>query len=51
MEEGQDKKDTVVNIESSKDFVIAVVTEDLAEAMNQTSFHYPSHVDEFKEAG
>jgi flavin reductase (DIM6/NTAB) family NADH-FMN oxidoreductase RutF len=51
MKDGVNKKDTQVNIEFSKDFVINVVTEDLAEAMNQTSFHHPSHVDEFKEAG
>ena len=44
------KKDTLVNIEYSRDFVINVVTEDLAEAMNQTSRLYPSYVDEFKEA-
>jgi len=45
------KKDTLMNIEFSKDFVINVVTEDLAEAMNQSSQEYPSHVDEFKETG
>jgi flavin reductase (DIM6/NTAB) family NADH-FMN oxidoreductase RutF len=45
------KKDTLKNIESSKDFVFNVVTEDLAEAMNKASFEYPSEVDEFKETG
>jgi flavin reductase (DIM6/NTAB) family NADH-FMN oxidoreductase RutF len=50
MKDGR-KKDTQANIEFSKDFVVNIVTEDLAEAMNQTSFHYPSHVDEFKEVG
>ncbi len=45
------KKDTLVNIEFSKDFVINVVNEALAEAMNQSSAEYPSDVDEFKEAG
>ena len=45
------KKDTLVNIESSRDFVLNVVTESLAEAMNQTAMSYPSDVDEFKEAG
>ncbi len=44
------KKDTLVNVEISKDFVINVVTEALAEAMNQTSGEYPSHIDEFKVA-
>lgn len=45
------KKDTLVNVEFSKDFVINMVTEAIAAAMNQTSGEYPSHVDEFKEAG
>jgi len=45
------KKDTLVNIEFAKDFVINLVTEELAEAMNQTSGEYPSHVDEFKVVG
>ena len=44
------KKDTLVNIECSKDFVINVVTESLAEAMNQTAGEYPSHIDEFQVA-
>ena len=46
-----EEKDTLRNIRFSKDFVINVVTEDLAEAMNQSSFEYPSNVDEFKEVG
>ena len=45
------KKDTLVNVEFSKDFVINIVTEAIGAAMNQTSGEYPSHVDEFKEAG
>ena len=45
------KKDTLKNIEFSKDFVINVVNEALAEMMNQTSADYPSFVDEFKEVG
>ena len=44
-------KDTILNIEFSREFVIAVVTEALAEAMNQTSADYASDVDEFKEVG
>jgi flavin reductase (DIM6/NTAB) family NADH-FMN oxidoreductase RutF len=43
------KKDTLVNIEFTKDYVINVVTESLAEKMNQSAAEYPSHVDEFKE--
>jgi flavin reductase (DIM6/NTAB) family NADH-FMN oxidoreductase RutF len=45
------KKDTLANIEFSKDFVINVVTEDLAVPMNQSSYPYPGHISEFKEAG
>jgi flavin reductase (DIM6/NTAB) family NADH-FMN oxidoreductase RutF len=44
-------KDTMQNIESARDFVINVVTEDLAEAMNQTSAGYPDSVSEFREVG
>ncbi|MFC1872857.1 flavin reductase family protein [Chloroflexota bacterium] len=45
------KKDTLVNIEYSKDFVINIVNEDMTDAMNQSSAEYPSDVDEFKEVG
>ncbi len=45
------KKDTLKNIEDTKEFVINLVDESLAEAMNQASAEYPSHVDEFKEVG
>ena len=45
------KKDTIRNIEFSRDFVINVVDEALAEPMNQASADYPSEVDEFKEVG
>lgn len=45
------KKDTLLNIEFSKDFVINIVTEELVDAMNQASKDYPSDVDEFKEVG
>ena len=45
------RKDTLINIEFSRDFVVNVVDEALAEAMNKASDYYPSHVDEFKEAG
>jgi len=48
---GLEKKDTLRNIEDSKDFVINMVTEPLAQAMNQSSADYPSEVDEFKEVG
>ncbi len=45
------KKDTLLNIQFSKDFVINVVTEELAGAMNRTAADFPADVDEFKEAG
>jgi flavin reductase (DIM6/NTAB) family NADH-FMN oxidoreductase RutF len=45
------KKDTLSNIELTKDFVINVVTEDLAEAMNKTAGEYPPEVDEFQVSG
>ena len=45
------QKDTLRNIQATKDFVLNLVTEDLAEAMNITSAPYPPEVDEFKEAG
>jgi len=45
------KKDTLVNIEYSGDFVVNVVSEPIAQAMNQSAGDYPIDVDEFKEAG
>jgi len=44
------KKDTIKNIESTKEFVVNIVTEDLAEAMNITSASYPNDVSEFEKA-
>ena len=41
------KKDTLRNIELTKDFVINVVTETLAPAMNVTAAPYPREVSEF----
>ncbi|MFC1942772.1 flavin reductase family protein [Chloroflexota bacterium] len=48
--EGQ-KKDTILNIELTKEFVISIVTEEVAEAMNKTSAPYPSDVSEYEEVG
>lgn len=45
------KKDTVRNIESTGDFVVNMVDEHLAQAMNQASADYPPDVDEIKESG
>jgi flavin reductase (DIM6/NTAB) family NADH-FMN oxidoreductase RutF len=45
------KKDTLINIEYSKDFVINAVTEDLVRPMNQSSYEYPGDVSEFEKVG
>ena len=45
------KRDTLVNIEYSKDFVINLVNEDLAEAVRISAARYPIGVDEFEVAG
>jgi flavin reductase (DIM6/NTAB) family NADH-FMN oxidoreductase RutF len=45
------KKDTLTNVEASKDFVVNIVDEELAPAMSQTSAGYPPEVDEFHESG
>lgn len=45
------KKDTLVNIEETRQFVVNMVTEDVAERMNQTSADYPYGVSEFEKAG
>jgi flavin reductase (DIM6/NTAB) family NADH-FMN oxidoreductase RutF len=41
-------KDTLRNIRETKEFVVSVVTYDLAEAMNLTSGDYDAATDEFK---
>jgi len=45
------KKDTVHNLEHTGDFVVNVVDDPHAEAMNATSGEYPPEVDEFALAG
>nr|WP_239534265.1 flavin reductase family protein [Thalassobacillus pellis] len=45
------KKDTLSNIEQTKEFVINVVSEEFVERMNNTAIEYPSDVDEFEAAG
>ena len=45
------KKDTIRNVEYSKEFVVSIVNEALSEPMNQAGADYPSDVDEFKEVG
>jgi len=44
-------KDTLVNIEQTGEFVVNVVVDDIAEAMNRTAAEYPTGVSEFEIAG
>lgn len=44
-------KDTCKNIQFTNDFVINLVDESMAEAMNHASADFPPEVDEFKAAG
>ncbi|MFH1032132.1 MAG: flavin reductase family protein [Chloroflexota bacterium] len=48
---GGQKKNTLKNIEFSKDFVINIVDETLAQAMNQAAAEYPGVTDKFKQVG
>jgi flavin reductase (DIM6/NTAB) family NADH-FMN oxidoreductase RutF len=45
------KKDTLRNVELTREFVVNVVDDALAEQMNVTSGDYPAEVDEFTQAG
>jgi len=45
------RKDTLRNISDTGEFVVNIVDEDLAQAMNATSANYPPGVDEFEIAG
>jgi flavin reductase (DIM6/NTAB) family NADH-FMN oxidoreductase RutF len=45
------KKDTLRNVELTREFVINIVTKELAEQMNITSALYPREVSEFEKAG
>ncbi len=48
--DGQEK-DTLKNIKVTKEFVVNIVSEEIAEKMNQCSAEYSYGVDEFKESG
>lgn len=48
---GDQKKDTIRNIESTRDFVINIVDENLAQAMNMASGSYPPDMSEFDVTG
>lgn len=45
------KKDTLRNVEATREFVVNVVDDDRAAQMNVTSADYPPEVDEFEMAG
>jgi len=46
-----EKKDTLVNIEKTREFVVNVVSEEIAPAMNESAVEFPPEVDEFQECG
>ena len=48
---GDKQKDTLANIEQTGEFVVNVVVDDIAEAMNQTAAEYPTGISEFEIAG
>ncbi len=48
---GGGRKDTLENVEATKEFVVNVVTVDMAQRMNKTAAEYPPDVDEFEVAG
>jgi flavin reductase (DIM6/NTAB) family NADH-FMN oxidoreductase RutF len=45
------RKDTLNNIEATREFVVNIVSEEFAEKMNVCSGEYPPEVDEFKVSG
>ncbi len=45
------KKDTLVNIEQTGEFVVNVVTEEIVSAMNETATDFPPEINEFEQAG
>jgi len=45
------KKDTLANVEATGEFVVAAVTEAIAEAMNRTSAELPPEVNEWEVGG
>lgn len=45
------RKDTLTNIQETGEFVVNMVTEEIAEPMNETATEFPAGIDEFKESG
>jgi flavin reductase (DIM6/NTAB) family NADH-FMN oxidoreductase RutF len=48
---GQQRKDTLLNVATTREFVVNIVSEEIAENMNLTSGDYAPEVDEFQIAG
>ena len=48
---GSKSKDTLRNVEETGEFVVNIVVDDIAEAMNKTAAEFPEDVDEFEIAG
>ena len=48
---GNKRKDTLLNIEQTGEFVVNVVVDDIAEAINRTAAEFPAEVNEFEIAG
>jgi flavin reductase (DIM6/NTAB) family NADH-FMN oxidoreductase RutF len=48
---GHKSKDTLRNIEETGEFVVSIVVDPIAEAMNKTAAEFPEDVDEFEIAG
>ena len=44
-------KDTLINIQATSEFVVNIVSEEMAEQMNLCSGNYPPEVDEFQVSG
>lgn len=48
---GGSKKDTIINIEQTREFVVNMVVEEIGQQMNICSGHFPYGVDEFEKSG
>ena len=45
------RKDTLCNVEATREFVVNIVSEDFAERMNACAAEFPPEVDEFEVSG
>lgn len=48
---GSKSKDTLDNVEATGEFVVNIVSDDIAEAMNRTAAEFPADISEFDVAG